>query len=359
MSLPISLDTLSALSSGAAVDRREFLRASFGLAALGGVSTMGCASGPRPTGLHYDDIYLQHDSGETHPEHPDRLTSIMSRLGEAEWYESLAQIPSRTAAVSEVELNHDPAYVELVRAETEAGERRLSTGDTNVSAASYDVALRAVGGALNAVDMVLDGSIQNAFCTVRPPGHHATADRGMGFCIFNNVAIAARYAQQVHGVGRVLIADWDVHHGNGTQDVFYEDGSVFYMSTHQSPFYPRSGAVDETGAGAGAGLNMNRPFAEGAGDAEIVGAFRNDLFPAAREFAPELVLISAGFDSREDDLLGGFEVTDAGYRELTRIMMDIADVAGGGRVVSVLEGGYNLEGLASGAFAHVEELVTR
>ncbi len=179
----------------------------------------------------------------------------------------------------------------------------------------------------------------------------------MGFCIFNVVAVAARYAQRTHGVERVLIADWDVHHGNGTQDIFYEDESVFYMSTHQSPFYPGTGARNETGAGEGVGTTMNRPFRAGAGDREIVGAFRDDLLPAAREFRPDLVIVSAGFDSRVDDLLGGFQVTDQGFRELTRIMLEIAEIAGNGRLVSVLEGGYSLSGLASAAEAHVDELV--
>jgi acetoin utilization deacetylase AcuC-like enzyme len=179
----------------------------------------------------------------------------------------------------------------------------------------------------------------------------------MGFCIFNSVAVAARYAQEAHGIERVLIADWDVHHGNGTQDIFYRDPTVFYMSTHQWPLYPGTGRVEETGEGPGVGSTMNRPFGAGAGDAEIVGAFRDDLLPAAREFRPDLVLVSAGFDSRVDDLLGGFRVTDAGFRELTRIMVEIAGIAGNGRVVSVLEGGYSLAGLASGARAHVQALV--
>jgi acetoin utilization deacetylase AcuC-like enzyme len=337
--------------------RRDFLRGSTAAAAVALSCQSPRASGPRPTGYHYDPVYLDHSAGPTHPESPGRLLAIDGRLRQAEWYPRLSLLPGRAAQVSELELVHDPAYVELARTEILAGAPRLSTGDTNVIPASYEVALRAVGGVLSAVDAVVQGRVKNAFCAVRPPGHHATPSRGMGFCVFNNVAIAARYAQRRHGIGRVLILDWDVHHGNGTQDIYYADGTVSYMSTHQSPFYPRTGNADETGAGAGAGLIINRPVPEGAGDAEVVGAYRNNFLPAGRRFAPELVLVSAGFDSRVDDRLGRLRVTDEGYRELTRIVLEIASVAADGRLVSVLEGGYNLEGLASGVFAHVDELV--
>jgi acetoin utilization deacetylase AcuC-like enzyme len=278
-------------------------------------------------------------------------------LSQEAWYPSLLRLTPRPVDVETLHLVHDPDYVSLVRRDVDTGRRELSTGDTAISSASYRVALSMVGGLLEAVDAVVEGRARNAFCAVRPPGHHATRNRGMGFCVFNGVAVAARYAQRAHGLERVLIADWDVHHGNGTQDIFYTDGTVFYMSTHQSPFYPGTGRREEMGAGEGIGLTMNRPFRAGASDAEIIGAFRDDLLPAAREFGPELVLISAGFDSRVDDLLGGFRVTDDGYREITRVMLEIAADAGGGRLVSVLEGGYNLAGLASAAQAHVDELV--
>ncbi|MBT8405651.1 MAG: histone deacetylase [Gemmatimonadetes bacterium] len=341
------------------LDRRDFLRGTLAAASWAALpsSLTACAPRTRPTAFHYDDLYLTHDTGEDHPERPARLTAVMDRVSAAEWYPDLHQIPLRAAETSELELVHDPEYVALARTEIEGGARRLSTGDTNVSAESYRVSTHACGAVLEAVDAVMDGRAKNAFCAVRPPGHHATPDRGMGFCVFNAVAVAARYAQVTHGVERVLIVDWDVHHGNGTQDIFYADGSVFYMSTHQSPFYPGTGALEETGEGPGSGLTMNRPFAEGAGDAEVVGAFRNDLLPAALDFAPDLILISAGFDARHGDRLGGFEVTDEGFRELTRIMLEIAHVSGGGRIVSMLEGGYTPEGLASATCAHVEELV--
>jgi acetoin utilization deacetylase AcuC-like enzyme len=218
------------------------------------------------------------------------------------------------------------------------------------------VAARAAGTALNAVDAVMEGRARNAFCVVRPPGHHANASRGMGFCLLNNIAIAARYAQRRHGVGRALIVDWDVHHGNGTQDIFYGDGSVFFFSTHQWPLYPGTGRANERGSGAGAGTTMNCPFPAGSGRREILGAVRESLMPAMREYRPELVLVSAGFDSRVGDLLGRFTLTDDDFAELTEAVMEIADASAGGRVVSLLEGGYSLSGLASASTAHVGAL---
>jgi acetoin utilization deacetylase AcuC-like enzyme len=310
----------------------------------------------RRTCLLYDPIYLNHLTGERHAEKPERLTAVLNKAKQLPFYQELLQMDATEAGLDMVALVHQRDYIEKVEKECRSGSTRLSTGDTVISKDSYEVALNAVGGVLGAVDSVLDGKAKNAFCAVRPPGHHATPTRGMGFCIFNNVAIAARFAQSKHGVERVLIADWDVHHGNGTQDTFYRDGSVFFMSTHQSPLYPGTGKIEEIGEGNGKGYTMNRPFPPGAGNKEIVGAFKNDLLPAARDFKPDLTLISAGFDSRVGDRLGKFEVDDQGFRELTRIMLEIAHISGNGRLVSVLEGGYTLEGLASAAAVHLEEL---
>jgi acetoin utilization deacetylase AcuC-like enzyme len=339
------------------MNRRDFLLGTLGATVV--FSQQGCVPDflkRKRTGYLYGDIFLDHDSGEGHRESPARLIAIRDLFSQMEWDDTLIPIQPATADLGTVGLVHTPEYIDLVRAECESGSTRLSTGDTNISPASYSVALSGVGGVVAAVEQVVNGEAKNAFCAVRPPGHHASAERGMGFCIFNNVAIAARFAQRRHGIGRVLIADWDVHHGNGTQDTFYQDGTVFFMSTHQSPLYPNTGKVEETGEGAGLGLTMNRPFPPGAGNEELIGAFRNDLLPAAREFRPDLTLISAGFDSRVDDPLGSFEVDDEGFRELTRIMLEIADMSGQGRLVSVLEGGYNPAGLASAVAAHLEEL---
>ena len=238
----------------------------------------------------------------------------------------------------------------------ESGSPFLSTGDTDITPNSWAVAVRAAGGVLNAVDMVLVGQAPNAFCAVRPPGHHASAARGMGFCLFNNVALAARYAQHRHGIGRILICDWDVHHGNGTQDIFYSDPSVFFFSTHQWPLYPGTGSANESGDGDGYGTTMNFPFPAGSGRKEILGAVEQSLMPAMKEFRPELVLISAGFDSRIGDLLGQFTLSDEDFADLTGDLMQIAEETAGGRIVSVLEGGYSLDGLATASAAHVNRL---
>ena len=304
------------------------------------------------TALLADPTSTGHLTGPGHPERPDRFEAALSAAAGLD----VLHIEPRVAAESEVTLCHSPRYFQLVKREAASGFGDLSTGDTAICPVSFDVALHAAGGVLNAVDAVFEQKAENAFCIVRPPGHHATPDRGMGFCIFNNVAIAARYAQRKYGVERVLIADWDVHHGNGTQDIFYDDGSVFFFSTHQYPWYPGTGSANETGDAEGEGATMNCPFPAGAGRKEIVGAFRDRLVPASAEFKPGLVLISAGFDSRIGDPLGRFTLTDADFAELTSIMLEIADKHAQGRLVSVLEGGYDLAGLAGGVRSHVQAL---
>ena len=311
----------------------------------------------RRTGLVVSTAFAEHLTGSGHPERPDRTAAIVERL-EADGLLARARIiEPRLATDDDILRCHTAAYLKIVKEDVAEAVQRLSTGDTPLSPKSLDTARLAAGGVLAAVDAVMDGSVANAFAVVRPPGHHATPNRGMGFCLFNNVAIAARYVQAKHGVKRVLIADWDVHHGNGTQDIFYADGSVFFFDTHQHPLYPGTGQATETGDGAGEGRTLNCPFAAGAGRAEIVGAFRDRLVPAADAFKPEFVLVSAGFDSRGDDPLGGFRLTDADFAELTGIVKKIAALHAGGRLVSTLEGGYNLPGLAAAAASHVQALM--
>jgi acetoin utilization deacetylase AcuC-like enzyme len=308
------------------------------------------------TGLVLDSFLQRHKTGPGHPESPERLHAIEQGLHNAGQLEHLFRLPARAATYDQVLLCHTPHYLEIVRHDVARGASTLSTGDTLLSESSLDVALLAAGAAVTAVDAVFQRRVKNAFVVSRPPGHHATSSRGMGFCIFNNVAIAARYAQRTYGVERVLIADWDVHHGNGTQDIFYRDPSVFYFSTHQFPWYPGTGAADEKGDGAAEGTTLNCPFPAGAGHAEIFQAFRKKLLPAAAEFRPDLVLISAGFDSRKGDPLGRFQLKDVDFAELTALMLEIAERHSGGRLVSILEGGYDLAGLAHASAAHVQAL---
>jgi acetoin utilization deacetylase AcuC-like enzyme len=320
------------------------------------MSDYASAAGRKPTALLLDPIYKQHDPGPGHPESPARYDAVTRAIQKTGLLPQLLRLDVRVASEDEISLVHGHRYIALAKREIDHGAQELSTGDTQVSGHSFDVAVRAAGGVLNAIDAVVGGKAANAFCAVRPPGHHARPDQGMGFCIFNNIAIAARYAQRKHGLAKVLIADWDVHHGNGTQDTFYSDGSVFFMSTHQSPWYPGTGAANEKGDGKGAGCTLNFPFAAGSGRGEIVGAFRENLRRAADAFKPDLVMISAGFDSRLGDPLGQFTLSDADFGDLTRVMLEIAGTHAGERLVSVLEGGYNLNGLEAAAGAHIATL---
>jgi acetoin utilization deacetylase AcuC-like enzyme len=309
------------------------------------------------TGYMRDAISRLHETGPDHPECPGRYDAVEQALAASGLADRLLPISARQAAEEEILLCHSRAYLSAVKQDVLREAPSLRTGDTAIGPHSLLAALSAAGGVIEAVDAVMAGRVRQAFCLVRPPGHHAGPETGMGFCIFNNVALGARWAQRRHGVERVLIVDWDVHHGNGTQDIFYEDGSVFYFSTHQSPWYPGTGAVSERGWGAGEGTTLNCPLPAGAGRREILGAFEQQLVPAMREFNPELILVSAGFDSRVDDPLGLFRLTDPDFVDLTRLMLELADTCCGGRLVSVLEGGYNIEGLMSATVAHVGALL--
>lgn len=308
------------------------------------------------TALLLDDIYLHHETAAGHPECPERLEVISQALQPLLKSDRLRRIFSRRAAIADVLLCHDSEYVDDVLTKIRAGETQLFGVDVSVSKESGEVALLAVGGVIDAVTGVLKGESANAFCVVRPPGHHARPAQAMGFCLFNNVAIAARHAQRKFGIDRVAIVDWDVHHGNGTQDIFYRDGSVLFFSTHQSPWYPGTGSASERGEGKGDGLILNRPFPAGSGREQILGAFREDLIPALDRFKPELILISAGFDSRIGDPLGQFRLSDSDFSEMTARLMDAADKHADGRLVSILEGGYNLKTLGSAVEAHVRTL---
>ncbi len=261
---------------------------------LASAFAMSAATKKPRTALLTDPTYKQHQPPPGHPERPERYDAVTQAIEKAALADSLLRIEARAATEDEIAACHTRAYIETVKREIRAGARELSTGDTHVSALSIEVALRASGGVLNAIDAVVGGKARNAFCVVRPPGHHATPDRGMGFCIFNNIAIAARYAQRKHGIGKVLIADWDVHHGNGTQDIFYADGSVFFFSTHQHPWYPGTGRPEETGEGVGKGSTMNCPFPSRIGPRGSPGR----LSPEARSGRRQI-------QARPGDDLGG------------------------------------------------------
>jgi acetoin utilization deacetylase AcuC-like enzyme len=308
------------------------------------------------TGLVYSDVYLTHDPGPENPESPERLRSIIRALDEARLREKLNPIEPAPAELKWIAHVHDKPYIERVREACERAPADLDW-DTTVSEGSFDAALLAAGGVLKAVDAVMAGKVHNAFCVVRPPGHHATRSRAMGFCLFNNVAIAARYIQDRHKLKRVLIVDWDAHHGNGTQDLFYNDPSVLYFSTHQFPCYPGSGAASERGEGTGLGFTVNVPMRPGSGDTEYLRAFEEILMPAAEKFKPDFVLISAGFDAHGGEPLTNLTVTTEGFGRMTEVVRGIAERHCGGKLVSVLEGGYNLKNLGDSVVAHVKELM--
>lgn len=304
-----------------------------------------------------DPRFKTHDTGPHHPETARRIDAVYTAANPLLEAGLLAAVQPTPATLAQITAVHTEKYAHLAEHEIGLGLPELSTGDTVVCPASWDAALLAAGAACQAVDLVATGKYRHAFAAPRPPGHHAEADRGMGFCVFNNVAVAARHAQRVHGLSRVLVVDWDVHHGNGTQFVFYDDPSVLVFSTHQAGLYPpHTGWDTEAGEGDGVGYNINRPVRPRAGRAEILGAFEADLATAAAKFNPDLVMISAGFDSRVQDPLGDLRLTDDDFADLTCLMQAIANDCCNGKLVSVLEGGYSLPGLTAACDAHLQAL---
>ncbi len=300
-----------------------------------------------------DERFLEHEPGPGHPESPNRLRVIHEVLDRE--FADLPVIPSRAATEDELALVHDPHYIQAV-ARTDGHAVSRIDADTSLSARSYRTARLAAGGLLNAVDALLTPDAPRppasaVFAFVRPPGHHAEPDRGMGFCLFNNVAVAAEYAIRRRGLQRVLIVDWDLHHGNGTQRAFYARPDILFFSTHQFPHYPGTGDFDETGSGPGEGYTVNVPFAGGFGDAEYAAVFRRVLQPIARSFRPELVLVSAGFDPYCQDPLGGMDLTGSGFGGIATLVREIADECCGGKALLTLEGGYSPDGLRDGVRA--------
>ena len=310
------------------------------------------------TGFLYDDRYLLHVTFEGHPESPARLKSIHSRLAESGVLEKLTLISAEAAKQMWIESVHKIQYIMRFEEACLMGFPDFDHPDNSVCRDTYEIALLAVGGILRTIDAMMGGAIDNAFCAVRPPGHHAEVDMAMGFCFFNNIAIAAKYLQKKWGIGRVGIIDFDVHHGNGTQHTFENDPTVFYYSIHEHPSfaYPGTGREFEAGKGEGNGYTLNSPVLPGRGDDEYKAMILKDLVPAFDAFKPEVILLSAGFDAHESDLMSGVSLTTEGYDFITDEIVKLADRHAGGRVVSILEGGYNLDVLPILVENHIKKL---
>jgi acetoin utilization deacetylase AcuC-like enzyme len=299
-----------------------------------------------------DAEYLKHEPGEFHPERPERIRALLD-FAEKLDRQKFAILPPRVASRSDIEFCHGRDYVELIESTSTINQYALD-GDTITCRDSFGVGLLAVGGFLRLIDSVASGEAPNGFALVRPPGHHALRDRAMGFCLFNTIAIGAQHLKRTYGVKRVMIMDWDVHHGNGTQDSFYEDSSVLFISTHQFPYYPGTGAIHEVGRNAGEGYTLNIPLPAGCGDAEYLRVFYDVVVPAAEKFEPEWLLVSAGFDPHRRDPLGGMAVTEAGFGAMAHLLLQLADRYAGGKIAFLLEGGYDLAALTRSVAAVLE-----
>lgn len=311
------------------------------------------------TAFLYDAQFLEHDTGPGHPERPARLTSALSLLAASPWFVELRRIDAHPAELDWIETVHRLDYIRRAAAACAHGEPFLDTPDVAISARSFEVARLAVGAALALADDVAGGLSGNGFGLLRPPGHHAERDAALGFCLFNNIAIVARYLQRHHGLDKIAILDWDVHHGNGTQHCFDEDPSVLYVSLHQYPYYPGTGSASEIGTGRGRGATLNCPMPAGATDTAYEIAFADQVLPKLAHFRPEAILISAGFDAHRDDPLADVQLSTGCYGWMTARVLEIAEQFAGGRIISLLEGGYHLARTAECIERHLAVLSGR
>jgi len=313
----------------------------------------------KKTGLLYDERYLRHDTGPNHPESPQRLQAIYQGIKEEGLLPQLTLIQARRADLKWIERIHSKNYINRFETACRSGDSTFDYPDNQICAETFETALLAVGGILDAVRLIMTGKLDNVFCAVRPPGHHAEYDAALGFCYFNNVAIAARYLQEKWGIQRVGIVDFDVHHGNGTQHLFEEDPSVFYYSIHQHPTFafPGTGRVFETGNGKGFGSTRNYPVLPGQGDKEYKGLVERDLVPVLGAFSPEVILVSAGFDAHVDDDMSDINLSTEGYSRIMQRIVALAEMYSNGRLISVLEGGYCIKRLPELAANHVKILL--
>ena len=308
------------------------------------------------TGFVYHPAFLEHDPGKGHPECAERLSVSMDYLQTLPWFKSLKRIMPITADLDWIATIHHADYIRRARTTCLAGANHLDCVDVGICRDSYEIALLAAGAPLTLADEIITGNIQNGFCLLRPPGHHAEANTALGFCLFNNIAILSRYLQKQHGIEKILILDWDVHHGNGTQHTFEEDPSVLYISTHQYPYYPGTGATYETGCGRGNGATLNCPMPAGSTDIHYEAVFIDTILPKIHAFKPEFTLISAGFDAHYDDPLGQIDLSTQFFGWMTERMLEIADHYSEGRIISLLEGGYHLQALALCVAEHLKAL---
>jgi len=309
------------------------------------------------TGLLYSPRFLDHDTGPGHPERPERIQAIIDNLSETNLINRLTIIVPEIRDSQLPQIVHDPAYLKRIALSCDRGEQYIDSFDNAIGEESFQVALLAANAAAQGVDHIMETPENNAVVLPRPPGHHAEYSQAMGFCLFNNVAVAARYAQQKYSITKIAIVDFDVHHGNGTQHLFEADPNIFYTSIHRYPFYPGTGAKNETGSGDGLGKTVNYPLDQGKGDSEYLDLIDNSMAEKIIGFKPELLILSAGFDAHELDPLGGMVVSTGGFRKISQRLFKIGNECCNGRILSVLEGGYSLKGLADGMNVHIQELI--